>query len=1263
MKKINIKYLGFFLICILGFVFALVSTKIVHAATAVDSNGISWTYTLSKGKATSVKPTTLSKLSGIVVVPNYLNGYPVNDLYGGISVSASANGYSYTYSVNYSGGAFKGNTAITSVVLPSTLTKIGPAAFYGCTNLNKIEIPDSVTIIGAGAFKGCTSLTSIIIPSSVTEIGYSTFEKSGLRTVTFNGNVMTWKELGQYDSVAAANSTDNSSFRDCTSLTDVNFIGGMSKVASYLFDGCISLSNINFLNGVTKIGIGAFRECTAITEITLPSSITALDDNAFKSCTNLSKVTLSQGLLTIDDYAFKDCVSLTNITIPSSLTRSSQYAFANCSSLSKVIIYSKTATLPGWTYNGNKFSYALGTIATVYGYNSSTSQVWANTYGRTFVPIDGTDLDPATKIPNSPVIALDTTLPSNSAIATITYPSEIVVKQYRLGFDGSWLNYTEPIVINSNTTIYAKGQNLYGTWSKESSFNVTNIKIPAVIVATEALVKAEGTYLQSDLDAAKVLINALPDSNEKSDLMKRADNLQKAIDNNKEIIILADSDEVMRLKMVNLTIKTQDLTDLYTIQLELKYDPEKLELDQTNIKNLAWDNSSNGYSAIKADPGTGVVKLIYSRKGNNLGVNQVNDLISVPFKALKIGKTTVEVNKFKVTNSQGIKLKESNSSFKKEINIIPNPLNIVVTGDKGQNDWYISPVTVEVNSLDAKEINYSIDGTQHSYTQPFTIQEIGEHRLVATIDDGNGYTDEKEQEINIDFESPEISLSSHRNNKQSELNRMPVLDTQMNAQQQYELNMVSELNDQVNNWQNEINVTPSVNDQDGSGLSKTWYQWSNTDEQPEQWEEYQKGELTQITEGTWYLHIKAMDMAGNISQNVFGPYNVERIAPIISVDNTKREAWAATDVTVLPTFSDEGGSQLKKMGYLWSLEKDAPSEYTTYSSGSLSQSKDGSWYLHLLAEDGAGNMKTMTYGPYNIDKNAPVIEFSDVSDGTDYTDSVTPIIAISDVASGIKSKTILLDGDDYVSGTPIIERGVHTITATAEDFIGNITTKSVTFTVYNSTTLTLNIPQVDVNDPYTITATLTAGSQSVTGSAISVTGSAISISGAAISIKLNGKNMGTYYTDSEGKVTLSGIHSLPAGSYAVDTAYLPEESQYLVASQGHSSLTVTSANNKLSNTEKYQLLHPGELKIQATVSQNLDIKSEDISLAKFSIEILKVGKDDAATRIDTFVTECDSKGIIAFKRTYDKGDYKVNIKPLNEEEPATNAVSISVHVN
>ena len=59
--------------------------------------------------------------------------------------------------------AFKGNTAIRTVTVPSVVTSIGANAFDGCTSLVTVTLTNSITFIGAAAFQNCTSLSNVWI--------------------------------------------------------------------------------------------------------------------------------------------------------------------------------------------------------------------------------------------------------------------------------------------------------------------------------------------------------------------------------------------------------------------------------------------------------------------------------------------------------------------------------------------------------------------------------------------------------------------------------------------------------------------------------------------------------------------------------------------------------------------------------------------------------------------------------------------------------------------------------------------------------------------------------------------------------------------------------------------------------------------------------------------------------------------------------------------------------------------------------------------
>lgn len=72
-------------------------------------------------------------------------------------------------------GVFAGNDALTSVDLTSSsVTAIPSDCFAGCTSLKSVVLPSTVVKIGTGAFAGCSGLVSVIGPG-VVEIGEDAF--------------------------------------------------------------------------------------------------------------------------------------------------------------------------------------------------------------------------------------------------------------------------------------------------------------------------------------------------------------------------------------------------------------------------------------------------------------------------------------------------------------------------------------------------------------------------------------------------------------------------------------------------------------------------------------------------------------------------------------------------------------------------------------------------------------------------------------------------------------------------------------------------------------------------------------------------------------------------------------------------------------------------------------------------------------------------------------------------------------------------------
>lgn len=233
--------------------------------------------------------------------------------------------------------------AITTVVLPDGLTKIGNCAFMNCTALTSITIPSTVTNINAQAFRGCTSLPSISIPEGVTYIQSS----------LFNG---------------------------CTALTSVTIPSTVTIINVQAFRGCTSLTSITLPEGLKTIDVQAFMGCTNLASVYIPSSVTVIYDQVFSGCSSLTDVIMPDGTSTLgfNNKTFYNCTSLTSITLPSRVKIIPDNSFNNCPNLADVYVSWKT--LPTKIY-ANAFTNIASpaTLHVLYGTSSLyTSAPWTN---------------------------------------------------------------------------------------------------------------------------------------------------------------------------------------------------------------------------------------------------------------------------------------------------------------------------------------------------------------------------------------------------------------------------------------------------------------------------------------------------------------------------------------------------------------------------------------------------------------------------------------------------------------------------------------------------------------------------------------------------------------------------------------------------------------------------------------------------------------------------------------------------------------------
>jgi alpha-tubulin suppressor-like RCC1 family protein len=120
--------------------------------------------------------------------------------------------------------------------------------------------------------------------------------------------------------------------------------------------------------------------------------------------------------------------------------------------------------------------------------------------------------------PNSPSLSANQTTATNSDVTvTIEYPADATIKQYKIGSNGSWQNYTNPIVLTDNGTVYANAVDAAGNISGESSIAVLYIDktpptAPTASFDNGGLTVADGTDSGSGVQTTMIMATPVDNS-------------------------------------------------------------------------------------------------------------------------------------------------------------------------------------------------------------------------------------------------------------------------------------------------------------------------------------------------------------------------------------------------------------------------------------------------------------------------------------------------------------------------------------------------------------------------------------------------------------------------------------------------------------------------------------------------------------------------------------------------------------------------------
>ena len=162
-----------------------------------------------------------------------------------------------------------------------------------------------------------------------------------------------------------------------------------SKVPWYSYRNSIKTASIE--SGVTRIGSYAFSNCSSLTSVTIGDSVASIGDSAFRNCSSLTSVTIPDSVTSIGSYAFYSCSSLTSVTIPDSVTSIRDAAFDACDNLLRVTVLNPRCDIDDQDLLFDPKNYSdLGHLGktVIYGYENSTAQSYAESYGHQFAVVE-----------------------------------------------------------------------------------------------------------------------------------------------------------------------------------------------------------------------------------------------------------------------------------------------------------------------------------------------------------------------------------------------------------------------------------------------------------------------------------------------------------------------------------------------------------------------------------------------------------------------------------------------------------------------------------------------------------------------------------------------------------------------------------------------------------------------------------------------------------------------------------------------------------
>ena len=174
-----------------------------------------------------------------VVIPAYINGLPVSVI---------------------AGSTFKGNSNITYVYIPATVTSISGNPFNLCTSLYTIDVDPNNTKL-----------------KSIDGVLYTLDAYGTLNTlVSFPAG-----RGGHFAMPYGVKKVESMAFDHCYNLTSVDMANSVTELETYAFSYCWNLSSLRLSDNLQLLGDYSLSYCRALKHLDLPFSVSRIHENTF----------------------------------------------------------------------------------------------------------------------------------------------------------------------------------------------------------------------------------------------------------------------------------------------------------------------------------------------------------------------------------------------------------------------------------------------------------------------------------------------------------------------------------------------------------------------------------------------------------------------------------------------------------------------------------------------------------------------------------------------------------------------------------------------------------------------------------------------------------------------------------------------------------------------------------------------------------------------------------------------------------------------